>query len=211
MIMKNFGIIGLLYLSVFFTSISFVSCDDSNGDGFTNETILLTENEKTDLLFMREEEKLARDVYLFLHEKHGLNIFKNIASSEQYHMDAILKILEKYGMDDPALEEIGVFTNADLQVLYNNLIAQGNTSLQDALKVGAIIEDVDIRDLDNAIETTTKIDLIEVYELLECGSRNHLRAFIGQLGSINEVYSPQFISIEAFDDIISGTHENCGG
>ncbi|MDP2030099.1 MAG: DUF2202 domain-containing protein [Thiobacillus sp.] len=61
-----------------------------------NHTIESLPGGKTDLLFMREEEKLARDVYLTLYETWGLAVFSNIASSEQSHMDALLKLLRTY-------------------------------------------------------------------------------------------------------------------
>lgn len=209
--MKNFGITGLLFFALFFTSAGFVSCDESSEDNLPNDTISLTEDERTNLLFMREEEKLARDVYLHFSDEYELNIFKNISSSEQYHMDAVLEIMEKYGLEDPTSNERGVFTNADLQELYDDLISKGEASLIDALTVGATIEDVDIRDLNNAKETTSRDDLINMYEMLECGSRNHMRAFTGQLESRDEIYVPQFISQESYDEIINGSHEHCGG
>ncbi|MCL4170722.1 UNVERIFIED_CONTAM: hypothetical protein GTU68_045857 [Idotea baltica] len=159
---------------------------------------------------MREEEKLARDVYLYFYDKYELNIFNNIAASEQKHMDAVGTIMEKYGVEDPASNESGVFTNTTLQQLYDDLIAQGDASLVEALKVGATIEDVDIRDLDDAMSGTTKTDLIDMYEMLECGSRNHMRAFTQQLNSRSETYTPQFITQAQYDEVINGAHEHCG-
>lgn len=204
--MKNLRISNLLLSALFILMAGFISCDDSDD----NVVLSLSENEKADLIFMREEEKLARDVYLYFSEKYDLNIFKNIASSEQTHMDAVLGIMEVYGVEDPASTEMGVFTNADLQQLYNDLIAQGDVSLIAALTVGATIEDVDILDLGNAIDATSKTDIIDVYEMLACGSRNHMRGFSSQLDAQGETYTPQFITQEMYDDILSGGHENCG-
>lgn len=208
--MKNFRISSLLIIALFFVVAAFPSCDESDNDVLPNTVLTLTEDEKANLLFMREEEKLARDVYLYFHDKYGLNIFSNIASSEQTHMNAVLTIMEKYGVEDPVSNELGVFTNATLQQLYDDLIAQGDASLVDALRGGATIEDVDIRDLDNVIETTSKTDLIALYGMLECGSRNHMRAFTSQLDMRGETYIPQFITQEQFDEIINGAHEQCG-
>lgn len=206
--MKKIGITGLLLFAILLTSISFTSCEDSSVD---NETISLTENEKTNLQFMREEEKLARDVYIHFDEKYDLNIFNNISTSEQYHMDAVLEIMEKYELDDPSSSELGVFSNASLQELYDDLISKGNVSLVEALKVGATIEDLDIKDLDESLGATSKDDIINMYELLKCGSSNHLRGFVEQLVTRDENYSPQFISQETYDEIINGVHEHCEG
>ena len=176
----------------------------------SDDVVSLTEDEKTNLLFMREEEKLARDVYLYFYDKYELKMFNNIASSEQAHMNAVLTIMEKYGVEDPTSSELGVFTNTDLQQMYDDLIAQGDASLVDALTVGATIEDVDIRDLENAINATSKTDIINMYEMLDCGSRNHMRAFTNQLNSQGESYTPQFITQEKYNEILNGEHQHCG-
>ena len=208
--MKYFGMTSFILFTLFIVSTGYIACEDSTDIDDTNSTLVLTEQEQSDLLFMREEEKLARDVYIYFDELYSINIFGNISSSEQTHMDAVLVLIEKYGLEDPASKEIGIFNNKALQELYDDLISQGKKSLEDALRVGATIEDVDIRDLDEAIAGTNKSDIIEMYERLNCGSRNHMRAFSGQLESRDEAYSPQFISVEQYNEIINGAHEHCG-
>jgi hypothetical protein len=117
--------------------------------------------------------------------------------------------LNKYGIPDPASPLIGVFVNQDLQSLYNSLIAQSNISSIEALKVGATIEDLDIKDIDRFIVNTTKSDLLSVYDNLTCGSKNHIRSFTSQL-TLNEVtYIPQFISIEYYNIILSSPSGGC--
>jgi hypothetical protein len=159
---------------------------------------------------MREEEKLARDVYQHFFEKYKLNIFGNITSSEQMHMDAVLTVMVKYNVPDLASSQKGVFTNTDLQKLYHSLITQGEASLAGALTVGAIIEDVDIRDLTAGIATTSNVDIQQLYNNLACGSRNHMRAFSSQLNLQGISYTPLFISEEKYNEIINGEHEQCG-
>ena len=142
----------------------------------------LSADEIAGLQFMREEEKLARDVYLTLYQKWGVATFNNIASSEATHMASIKTLLDRYGIADPAAgQPIGVFTNPELQALYNQLIAQGSQSLNAALQVGVTIEQVDIRDLQTRIAGTTHTDIKSVYNNLLRGSTNHLRAFTNQL------------------------------
>ena len=97
----------------------------------------LSADEIAGLQFMREEEKLARDVYLTLYQKWGVATFNNIASSEATHMASIKTLLDRYGIADPAAgQPIGVFTNPELQALYNQLIAQGSQSLSGGLASG---------------------------------------------------------------------------
>ena len=165
----------------------------------------LSAAEIDDLLFMREEEKLARDVYLTLYDQWNLSIFQNIAASESTHMDAILALLEIYGIDDPAAgKAIGEFTNPDLQALYDQLVAQGTQSLSAALKVGAAIEEIDILDLEERITQTENAEILAVYQSLLKGSRNHLRSFTKTLSQqTGEIYNPQYLSQEAYDAIVS--------
>lgn len=97
--------------------------------------ITLNASEVDSVLFMVEEEKLARDVYLTLYDKWGLITFSNIARSEQRHVDAVKYIIEKYGLEDPTIDEIGVFKNEELQALYTQLVETGSKSLVDAIKL----------------------------------------------------------------------------
>ncbi len=168
----------------------------------------LTNEEKDGLLYMVEEEKLAHDVYTKLYEKWGLSIFSNIAKSESTHVNAVRTLLQKYNIPDPTQNEtVGQFKNSDLQALYNQLIAQGMKSEIDALKVGALIEETDIIDLQERIDRTNKLDIITTYENLMKGSRNHLRAFVGQLEKRGINYTPQVLSPDIYYAIISGETE----
>ena len=171
---------------------------------------ILTKNEAEDLLVLREEEKIARDVYLYSYDKYNTKIFYNISLSEQQHMDKILFLLLKYGLKDPASMERGKFNNVKLQELYNKLTTQSDISLVEALKVGATIEDLDIFDIDAFMSRTNDVDITKVYKMLNCGSRNHLRAYMKQLKKNDGAYTPQFLSQEKFDKILKGSHEQCG-
>jgi len=168
----------------------------------------LTNDEITNIVFMREEEKLARDVYNELYEQWGVNIFDNIATAEQNHMDSVKVILDAYDIADPAHTEQGSFEDPQLQELYNSLIEQGSSSLIDALSAGALIEEVDIQDLYQAIDTTTNPDLIEMYTNLLNGSYKHLNAFVEQLSSEGITYEPQILSDEVFNEILNNESEN---
>jgi hypothetical protein len=160
--------------------------------------------EREDLVFMREEEKLARDVYRALDDLWGMRVFRNIAGAEQSHMNALLTLLEKYEIPDPVGSNgPGEFSSSQLQTLYDELIAQGSQSLIDALVVGATIEDLDIHDLDTALGRTDNEDIRTVYQNLQKGSRNHLRAFVGLLEDSGVPYEPQYISTDEFEQIMS--------
>lgn len=172
----------------------------------------LSTPEVADLQFMREEEKLARDVYLKLHETWGLPVFGNIASSEQSHMDAVLKLLRTYKLADPAAgTPAGTFTDASLQSLYDELMTKGSLSMRDALQVGGIIEETDMRDLTGAIDRSQQADIDATYDTLLCGSRNHLRAFASNLRAMTgQPYVAQVITQKEVDAILSSPQERCG-
>jgi len=168
----------------------------------------LDNNEIIGLVLMREEEKLARDVYTTLGEKWGIKIFTNIAQSEQTHMDTIKFLLNRYEIEDPVKDDsVGVFTSQEMSELYNNLVEKGNGSLLGALIVGATIEDLDIKDLNKLSAETDNDDIIIAYDNLNRGSRNHLRAYIRQINRNGGDYVPQYISQLEFDNIISSKQE----
>lgn len=131
----------------------------------------------TALLFLIEEEKLAHDVYVTLGDLWGSNIFVNIADSETTHQDLVAPLLDARGIADPRSAEVGVFTDPDLQALYDELIARGSTSLDEAIQVGVVIEEKDITDLGAAIASEDEADVVGVLERLLAGSQNHLDAF----------------------------------
>jgi len=157
------------------------------------------------LLYMREEEKLARDVYIALYEKWGLRTFLNIAESEQQHMDAVRALLAARNIEDPvAGSDFGEFKNTDLAALYSSLVSQGMQSASEAYRVGAIIEDLDIYDLKEYLTKTTDEAEIWVYTNLLKGSENHLRTFTKQLERYGVTYTARYISDAELQAILSG-------
>ena len=129
------------------------------------------------LVFLIEEEKLAHDVYVTLGDLWGSNIFPNIAASETTHQDLVLPLLDERAIADPRSTEVGVFTDPALQALYDELVASGSQSLDDAIEAGIAIEEKDITDLSVAISSEDEADVISVLERLLAGSENHLRSF----------------------------------
>jgi hypothetical protein len=197
----------------FLTSVMLSNCSSDNSKSTLvpqASLVALSEAEISDLKFLREEEKLARDVYLFSFDKYQISIFKNISNSEQTHTDSVLFLLNRYGISDPALTERGVFVNPVLQGLYNDLTAQASISSIEALKVGATLEDLDINDIDHFTVNTSKADLLYVYNNLNCGSKNHIRMYSSQLFLDGVVYVPQFISSADYNVILSSANVKCG-
>ena len=163
----------------------------------------LSQEEIDSLKFMREEEKLARDVYQVLYGQTLAMVFGNITQSEQKHMDLVGVFLEAYGIADPAKEEVGEFTDQSLQILHNDLLIKASTSDLEAYKVGALIEEVDIEDLELAIKSTEIAELKRMYTNLRDASYKHLRAFTKQIIAIEGSYTAQQLDQEVVDDILA--------
>jgi len=170
----------------------------------------LTAEERSDLLLMREEEKIARDVYLRLYEQWGMRPFDNISGAEQAHMDAILALLEHHGLPDPASGlAVGRFHSAELQALHDQLVHEGLRSQEDAIRVGLLIEELDIDDLQKAARRTDKAEILAVYAELERGSRNHLRAFYRWKHGLGIDYRAAHLPQDEFERIGLSAHEDC--
>ncbi len=219
-------LIGLMTTVVVIALLStgIIYADQRRGKGKYNETPVnrgdiqalinkypvksLDKSEIKGILQMREEEKLARDVYNYLYSKWNLRIFSNIARAEETHMNAVGLLIERYKLEDPIKNDIpGKFENSALQDIYNELIKEGSKSLIDALKVGATVEDLDIKDLEDLIKKTDNNDIKIVYQNLDKGSRNHLRAFYSQLKKNGATYKAQYITQDYLNRIISSPRE----
>ena len=166
----------------------------------------VSEAEKTGLLKMREEEKLARDIYLALYEKRQHRVFGNISRAEQVHMDAVRSLLNKYGITDPVTDNTpGMFSNPEFRDLYQVLVAKENGSLEDALPVGVTIEDLDIYDLQMLAAQADNADVQAIYRDLTRGSMNHMRAFIKIVSTYGTYYASLYLSQSEVDRIMADT------
>ena len=155
------------------------------------------------LSYMGNEERLAYDVYNALYDKYGKKTFTNIATKGEYqHITLVQELIQKYKLSDDvnftnveeplgymntAIEDMepGVYDVSEIQGLYDKLMALA-TDETEALKVGCMIEVIDIMDLDHDIvlaEAEDAADIIEVFKILRAGSYNHYWAFDGALES----------------------------
>ena len=198
------------------SGLSILSVDDDGSTdvlvsnlklAFISGTAELTAAETDGLIWMREEEKMAGDLYTLFYNAYELRIFGNIAQSESTHTKAVLALLNYYNIDDPAFDEAGLFKNDTLQNLFDELKAAGEVSLVEALTVGAFVEETDILDLEEQLTVTTNEDILLVYENLLRGSRNHLRAFVRVLASYGITYEPISLSEDYYLEVIGSDME----
>lgn len=185
------------------------------GDDQRDADAPLSDDEIAGLFYMREEEKLAHDVYVALYQRWNAvpaaRIFANIAESEAEHTEAVRQLILSHGLVDPAAPQAGVFVNTLLQALYDDLVEKGQASLAAALAVGCLIEEKDIQDInEKKAQVVDEHDIVRVYEHLLCGSRNHLRAFNSVLLQQGVSYTPQVLTQPEWDAIAYSPDEVCG-
>jgi hypothetical protein len=126
---------------------------------------------------MREEERVARDLYTQLGRSSGEAIFTRIAAAEQRHLDAVERLMSSQGMDpDAAGTTVGRYAVPDLQSAYNRWLAAGRASDQAAYKVGVELEKQDIAEL-KALRVASGTTGARVVQALRTGSEHHLAAF----------------------------------
>ena len=173
---------------------------------------VLTDSEADGLAFMREEEKLAHDLYVALADQYGLPVFANIARSESLHMDAMLTLLNVYDLPDPAAgKQAGEFTDATLQALYDDLLARAQESSAEALRVAALVEETDILDLQARLAQTDQADITRVYQNLLQASGMHLRSFALQIErQTGSEYEPALLDASAYASMVDGTGYGAG-
>jgi len=215
--MKKTNIISSLAL-IASVSILLAACGSDSDESIAVASPALNADEIAGLLFMREEEELARDLYLDIYAAKGnrLKTFKNISDkAESKHAEAMRVLLEKYNIEDPSTGQHDTYKDTHLQNLYNNLlnVAVGSDDLA-ALRVGALVEETDISDINahKANVSADHQDIISSYESLLCGSRNHLRAFAGKIEDITgETYQTQVLALDTeVRAILSTDQERCG-
>jgi len=170
----------------------------------------LTDVEVEMLEFLREEEKMARDVYLVLSGIYKKRIFLTIAESEQIHMDKVLCLMDHYKVEDPASSEIGEFTNTYIQGLYDMLIELGTKGIIDGLTAGAYIEDYDIHDIHYWMDFTDNESILNVLSNIVCGSGNHIISFTELLNGFDTEYTPTHITQEEYQAILDAGSQFCG-
>ncbi len=192
MIKKSVLISGLI---IFITTLSVAkghNGEDRDSSSMSMERELkgvavadIGDEQKEKILFMLEEQKLAKDIYSYLNELWGNRAFKYVSKSEEKHIDFLKTLADKYNIEIPiSLDIRGEFKNEELQMQYNSYLERGKVSTVDALEIGVAIEERDISELETILDSESELptDIKNVYSNLLKGSYNHLKAFNRQLG-----------------------------
>lgn len=164
----------------------------------------LSAAERAHLVRAREEQKMARDLYMAFAEAYpDARVFRSLEREEGYHMGRVYELLTTYEIPDPVgAHGPGYFEDQELQRLYTAALAEGRTSYAAALRATARVEELDLVDLARALDASTTPALDRVFEQLARGSRRHLRTAVQALAAAGETYAPQHLSREAFDAVL---------
>jgi hypothetical protein len=222
------GLVGSAIVAAVASAFAFAIALGGRAAHAGTDGVVLDYNEQIHLEFMREEEKLARDVYIELSAMYPEHpIFGNIDDSEQQHADAVKAVIEKYGLEDPNTNDnVGVYTGADFGWYFTEkfqlLMEKASMSELDALYVGAFIEELDMMDInqcpqvivetDNGINDVTECgriytdneDVDQLYAALLEGSDSHLESYVKNIekyiGEGN--YQAQVLPQEQVDELL---------
>jgi len=138
----------------------------------------LSEQQKTTLVSMAQEEKLAGDLYRAFADEYPAVVFDRIAAAEDQHLAAVRTLLARYGISDPTADRpAGQFSDPTVQATYERLLAEGMASQSAAFGVGQQVERADIEDLQQALTGLSAADVAHVYRHLLAASQHHLTAF----------------------------------
>ncbi|MDP3452977.1 MAG: DUF2202 domain-containing protein [Bacteroidales bacterium] len=170
-------------------------------------TAELTANEIEFLYAVREDEKLARDVYTYFFDKFELAPFSRIAKAEANHIAAVERLFYFYSISYPAVAPMGEFNDADRKAYYESLINKGDTALE-AYKATAYLEEKDVADYTLVLGSIQNPNIKMVIENLIKGSSNHLRASVRQVNALGGTYAPAFLTQEKYDQIVNSSFQN---
>lgn len=164
----------------------------------------------SNLAYLREEEKLARDLNRALYELWRIPVFERISAVEQLHTGLLEELLARFGLPDPVIDDAtGQFADEELGTRFDSLVAEGTRSPLDALHVAAAIEEIDMINLLRATEQTDNAAIASVYEGLLIGARNQLRASVAHIGSLGVAYRAQYLPQAEVDRIVRTPVEPC--
>jgi|GEM_PF-719649 len=164
----------------------------------------LTDTETSDIMYLQEAQKLERDLYIYLGQQSpGDPLFASLAQSAATLMNADDSILSRYNLTNPEQNAAGQFSNPQIQQLYQLYTGQAGGTVPNALLIAAQSEDQHIASLYAAIGHTTNADLKFIYSQQLAFASNNLRAISQQLGGYGQSYTPQYLSQDAYNAIVT--------
>ncbi len=169
--------------------------DAEEDQNLSSTDLNLTDEQKYAIAYMWNDEKMAHDLHLALYNKFpNQNVLYTIATRAEATHESIVENLAKtydinitnyqngygthYSAEDLDKYGEGEFFIPTVQQTYDTLYNQGSDSEIDALKVGCMVEVVDVDDLNKYLDVVKdKPDIVTAFENLRSGSYRHYWAF----------------------------------
>lgn len=198
------------------TSLSLLSVDAEGVSSMTRANVVpvldatspLTADEIEFLYAMREDEKLARDLYAYFWTRYPTAPqIQRISKAEESHIAAIETVLDYYEISYPAMSAPGVFEDSTRQALYDELALKSETMLE-AFQTMAFVEDRDLFAYKMVQSQITNANLSLLIENMIKASTNHLKAAIRQIFVRDGSYTSIYLSAEEYDAIIKLPFQN---
>ena len=168
------------------------------------EGSVITKEEKQDIWFILEEEKMVRDLYYNFYQEYDNEVFEKLYKAENTQFEAVQQLVRNYNLEDPTSnKDVGKFKNLQIQMIYDELLEQGNENIKESMIASIDAQERSLRDVRENIERTDKDDIIFVFKNLETASKNHLRILMERLKEEGKDYESQYLEQADFDDITS--------
>ena len=179
-----------------------VACSEDENSGLSME-------ETESLKFTAEQEKLSVELYLYAFSAYNLPIFQEIANKKTRHLTEVRAVMEDLDVEDPTEGiGVGVFNNTEIQTLYNQMRSRIEEGQNNAFIAALTVEESIIHFSGISLSETSNNTLIELYEAIICGSKNHFRTFYSEL-TTSKSYVSQYFTQEEFSDIVNSGQEDC--
>lgn len=173
----------------------------------------LTTDEIEFIYAVREDEKLAHNLYIyFVTQYPTARQLANIGNAEINHITTIERVFTYYEIDFPTLGQPGVFTDENRQAIYTRLTAQGST-LHEAYQVMAALEEENIVIYSKVASELTNPNLQLIINNLAQSSENHFKVLVNQITAWGSIYTPTLLEASQYEEILDSVFQpgNCYG
>ncbi|MEO8513275.1 MAG: DUF2202 domain-containing protein [Ignavibacteria bacterium] len=159
-------------------------------------------NKKDLFLKLYQEEKMAYDLYGEFYERWSLSVFSKVQQREAKHVWCVERIMDNYGFKYKSNTKAGLYSDKEIQKIYDELSVNGCISDLAALEAAAFIKEKYIYELRESIRYQEDEYIVKVIFLMESAAQSHLRAFVNSIRLSGSDYNPVFLSEDEFSHIM---------
>ena len=143
----------------------------------------LNESVKSDVVYLYELERFAKDIYQKSYDEWGLELFNTLTSTQSLNNSIIAILLDNYNITYNVTPEAGVYTDDTIQGFYDTYVQETNTTIKDSLSMGVALEEKLVSEIDTLMQNRSLSDDVKiVYEIVKRSTREHIHSFNIALG-----------------------------